>query len=168
MGSPSRQFVSDATRTVYLTLPHYVPRIMCLARNEERLARNEEGCIRRAGKRNGFAAGRFRPSGYNPVELSRFAGASAFGISIARRLAPDGSSPTLSPPERFRPVFTSRLLVHLPSLSASDFSVSSAFPASAQGTLRPALTTVVCEPRVIASFPPAYELSKLTHRPASS
>jgi hypothetical protein len=34
---------------------------------------NEEGCIRRADARNGPRAGRIRPAGYNPVELSRFA-----------------------------------------------------------------------------------------------
>jgi hypothetical protein len=37
------------------------------------LCTNEEGCIRRADARNGPRAGRIRPAGYNPVELSRFA-----------------------------------------------------------------------------------------------
>jgi hypothetical protein len=41
--------------------------------NHQKMAENEEGCIRRAGAHDGLWASRCRPAGYKPIELSRFA-----------------------------------------------------------------------------------------------
>ena len=85
-----------------------------------------------------------RPSGYNPVELSRFAGGPPFGISIAR---PARSSWVFDDPQPLEltsaPVSPSRPSSS-ESLSTPRFRpLSPVFPRSAQGIPAPPLTTVV-------------------------
>ncbi len=92
-----------------------------------------------------LSSSRCRPFGYNPVELSRFAEGHSFGISIARRLAPFGSSPTLSP---LGTAFARSLLPILVPESLSTLRsrrVSPVLSASADGIPVPPLTTVVRE-----------------------
>jgi hypothetical protein len=111
---------------------------------------------------------RFRPFGYNLVELSRFVvGAFPLVIQSPTRLAVEGSSPTLSP-------FGNAFTLILPSQRSFNnhsrhldfdefrwfFRLETGIPRSAAHDGR------LGDPRVTASFTPGYELSKPTFNPA--
>jgi hypothetical protein len=112
--------------------------------------------------------GRFRPFGYNLVELSRFAvGAFPLVIQSPARLALEGSSPTLSPFENaFTLILPSKRSFHNHSRHP-DFDEFRRFFRLGAGSPRPVSRDGrFGDPRVTAFFTLGYELSKPTDNPA--
>jgi len=111
-----------------------------------------------------------RPSGYNPVELSRFAGGALPLVFLSPAcLALAGSSATLSPSNSLSPRF------HPPdprpwvARDARFLPVFTGFSHSAQGISAPPPTTVIFKALSMMAFvPPGYELSKPTPDPSPS
>jgi hypothetical protein len=112
--------------------------------------------------------GRFRPFGYNPVELSRFAvGAFPLIFQSPTRLAREGSSPTLSPfGNALTRILPSQGLFHNHSRHP-DFGEFRRLFRLGAGILRSVSRDGrLGNPRVTASFTLGYELSKPTDNPA--
>ena len=106
-----------------------------------------------------------RPSGYNPVELSRFVGgALPLVIESPARLARRGSSATRSPPNSLPTRFHPPNSRPGSALHAPIFADGCPFLQLGTGNPRSASHDGHFEdPIVMAIFPPGYELSKPTH-----